>query len=106
VLDSPGNLLVTPRGGIVLCEDDASGADNDTHPLAPGIVDINRLVGLNRKGEAFELAVNVFSDSEFAGATFSPDGEVLFVNIQGNGVPTPGSGMTCAITGPWHRGAL
>jgi secreted PhoX family phosphatase len=106
VLDSPDNLLVTPRGGIVLCEDDASGADNDTHPLAPGIVDINRLVGLNRRGEAFEFAVNVFSDSEFAGATFSPDGEVLFVNIQGNGSTVPGSGMTCAITGPWRRGAL
>ena len=50
--------------------------------------------------------MNVFSDSEFAGATFSPDGEVLFVNIQGNGPTVPGSGMTCAITGPWRRGAL
>ena len=25
VLDSPDNLNVTPRGGILLCEDDASG---------------------------------------------------------------------------------
>jgi hypothetical protein len=33
-------------------------------------------------------------------------GEVLFVNIQGNGTTVPGSGMTCAITGPWRRGAL
>jgi secreted PhoX family phosphatase len=32
--------------------------------------------------------------SEFAGPTFSPDGEWLFVNIQ---VP----GITCAITGDW-----
>ena len=32
--------------------------------------------------------------SEFAGPTFSPDGQWLFVNIQ---VP----GITCAITGPW-----
>jgi secreted PhoX family phosphatase len=104
VLDSPDNLLVTPRGGILLCEDDASGADNDTHPLAPGIEDVNRLIGLNRKGEAFEFAVNVLNDSEFAGATFSPDGDVLFVNIFGDG--SPGSGMTCAITGPWRKGAL
>jgi hypothetical protein len=36
---------------------------------------------------------------EFAGATFSPDGETLFVNIQ-----TPGS--TFAIWGPWRKGAL
>lgn len=104
VLDSPDNLLVTPRGGIVLCEDDASGADDDTHPLAPGITDVNRLIGLSRQGEAFELAVNVFSDSEFCGATFSPDGRTLFTNIQGGSAA--GTGMTLAITGPWHRGAL
>jgi secreted PhoX family phosphatase len=104
VLDSPDNLLVTPRGGVLLCEDDATGADNDTHPLAPGIEDVNRLIGINRRGEAFEFAVNVLNDSEFAGATFSRDGEVLFVNLFGDG--SPGSGMTCAITGPWHRGAL
>lgn len=103
VLDSPDNLCVTPSGGILFCEDDASG-DGDTHPLAPGISDINRLVGMGRSGEPFEFAVNIFSDSEFAGACFSPDGEILFVNIQGGN--SLGSGMTCAITGPWRRGAL
>ena len=105
MLDSPDNLLVTPRGGILLCEDDASGADDDTHPLAPGITDVNRLIGLNRRGEAFEFAVNVLNDAEFAGACFSHEGDVLFVNIFGDG-DVPGSGMTCAITGPWRRGAL
>lgn len=104
VLDSPDNVLVTPRGGILLCEDDASSADGDTHPLAPGIEDVNRLVGLTMGGSAFEFAVNTFNDSEFAGACFSPDGRTLFVNIFGNGAP--GSGMTCAIRGPWRNGAL
>ena len=104
VLDSPDNLLVTPRGGILLCEDDASG-DGDGHPLAPGIADVNRLIGLSRRGDAFEFAVNVLNDTEFAGACFSPDGTTLFVNIFGAG-DAPGSGMTCAITGPWRRGAL
>lgn len=103
VLDSPDNLLVTPRGGILLCEDDASDVA-DTHPLAPGIVDVNRLIGLTAQGDAFEFAVNRFSSAEFAGACFSPDGRVLFVNIFGDA--TPGSGMTCAITGPWQRGSL
>ena len=103
VLDSPDNLCVTPAGGILFCEDDASG-DSDTHPLAPGITDINRLVGMGRSGEPFEFAVNIFNDSEFAGACYSPDGEILFVNIQGGN--SIGSGMTCAITGPWRRGAL
>ena len=36
------------------------------------------------------------SDSEFAGATFSPDGQVLFVNIQH-------PGHTLAIYGPWDQ---
>ncbi len=102
-LDSPDNLVVTPRGGLLLCEDDASD-DGDTHPLAPGITDVNRLIGLTRRGEAFELAVNRYNDSEFAGACFSPDGGTLFVNIFGDG--TAGSGLTVAIRGPWARGAL
>jgi secreted PhoX family phosphatase len=103
VLDSPDNLCLTPNGGVLFCEDDAS-ADNDTHPLAPGITDVNRLIGLGLAGEPFEFAVNVLNDSEFAGACFSPDGEVLFVNLFGDA--TPGSGMTCAIWGPWERGPL
>ena len=36
------------------------------------------------------------NNSELAGATFSPDGQVLFVNIQ-----HPGD--TLAIYGPWNR---
>jgi hypothetical protein len=103
VLDSPDNLCVTPSGAILFCEDDASG-DNDTHPLAPGFRNVDRLIGLSRDGVPFEFAVNIHNESEFAGACFSPDGNILFVNIFGSGAP--GSGMTCAITGPWRKGPL
>jgi secreted PhoX family phosphatase len=103
VLDSPDNLCVTPSGGILFCEDDASN-DADTNLYAPGITNVNRLVGLGRNGEPFTFAVNVFSDSEFCGACFSPDGDILFTNIQGGNAN--GSGMTLAITGPWRRGPL
>jgi secreted PhoX family phosphatase len=65
---------------------------------------VNRVVGLVPGGEPFELAVNVHNDSEFAGACFSPDGTTLFVNVFGGS--SVGSGMTCAITGPWERGGL
>lgn len=41
----------------------------------------------------------VMGASETAGVVFSPDGEWLFLNIQYPGI-------TLAITGPWHRGAL
>jgi len=103
-LDSPDNLCVTPAGGMLFCEDDAGSNDNDTHPLAPGITDVNRLVGLGRDGQPFTFAVNLLNDSEFAGACFSPDGDTLFVNVFGTGAAA--SGMTCAISGPWRRGAL
>jgi secreted PhoX family phosphatase len=102
VLDSPDNLCVTPSGAILFCEDDASG-DDDGHPLAPGLRNVDRLVGLSRDGVPFEFAVNVASQSEFAGACFSPDGSILFVNLFGE---APFPGMTCAITGPWRKGPL
>jgi len=97
-LDNPDNLTLSPHGGILLCEDgDLTG---------------QRLIGLTKKGEAFPFAQNSivlngekngivgdFRGFEWAGATFSPDGKWLFVNIQ-----TPG--VTFAITGPWDKGAL
>lgn len=103
VLDSPDNMCVTPSGAVLFCEDDASN-DADTHPLAPGFTNVDRLIGLAPGGEPFEFAVNIASQTEFAGACFSPDGEILFVNVFGDA--TPGSGMTCAIRGPWRRGPL
>jgi secreted PhoX family phosphatase len=103
VLEAPDNLCLTPNGGVLFCEDDAVN-DADTHGLAPGLTDINRLVGLGPKGEPFTFAVNVLNDSEFAGGCFSADGEILFVNLFGGSAP--GSGMTCAIWGPWERGPL
>ena len=90
VLDSPDNLTVTPRGGLVLCEDDAATAYNDTHPAAPGISQVNRLIGLTPDGDAFEFAVNRFSESELAGACFSPDGQTMFFNIFGASEGTRG----------------
>jgi secreted PhoX family phosphatase len=104
LLDSPDNLCVTPGGGILFCEDDAGSSDADSDPSASGIVDVNRLVGLSREGVPFTFAVNILNDSELAGACFSPEGDILFVNVFGDG--TPGSGMTCAIRGPWRKGPL
>lgn len=109
-LDSPDNLCVTPRGGLILCEDDAS-SDSDLNRHAPRIEDVNRLVGSDRRGGVFEFAVNRLNGAELAGATFSPDGDTLFVNIFGDssgGVDpyTGAEGMTIAIRGPWHKGPL
>ena len=109
VLDSPDNLTVTPRGGLVLCEDDASSAV-DTDPRAPGLNNVNRLIGISPHGEAFVFGVNTHNTAELAGVCFSPDGRTMFVNVYGLSTGTPaqraGAGMTCAITGPWRRGPL
>jgi hypothetical protein len=84
LLDAPDNICVSPRGGLVLCED----GDGEQFVRA-----------LNERGEIFDFAKNNIGSNEFAGACFSPDGDVLFVNIQ-----TPG--VSFAVRGPWERGAL
>ena len=103
VLDSPDNICVSPNGGILMCEDDAS-FDGDTDPLARGIRNVNRLIALDQDGIPSVFAVNIFNESELAGVCFSPDGETLFVNVFGD--KAPGSAMTCAIWGPWSNGPL
>ena len=109
--DNPDNITISPRGGILVCEDGGGALDDSGERLFGA-----RLVGINRDGSSFifgennvviESAMNdrpfVLPDDyrgrEFAGATFSYLGSVLFVNIQ-----TPG--ITFAITGPWRRGSL
>jgi hypothetical protein len=97
VLNAPDNICVSPRGGLVLCED-GSGTEF-VHGLTPD-------------GEIFKFAQNNvvlagqrhgivgdFRGSEFAGATFSADGTWLFFNVQSPGI-------TFAVTGPWRNGAL
>jgi hypothetical protein len=97
VLDSPDNITVSPRGGLLLCEDGSGD---------------QWLRGLTRGGQIFDFALNQMNDAEFAGACFSPDGHTLFVNIQGatRGDPSApgvkGEGQTLAIWGPWAKGAL
>ncbi len=91
-LDFPDNVTVrSGRGTLVLCEDNTGD---------------NFLRGLNRGGQIFDIALNRMTvnatgaprfGDEFAGATFSPDGETLFVNVQAS------RGITFAIWGPWHR---
>nr|MBA2528853.1 DUF839 domain-containing protein [Euzebyales bacterium] len=82
LLDAPDNICVSPRGGLVLCED----GDGDQF-----------VRGVTPEGQIFDFARNLINDKELAGATYSPGGETLFVNIQ-----TPG--VTFAITGPFERG--
>jgi secreted PhoX family phosphatase len=78
--DGPDNITGGPHGFALACTD---GEDDQW------------LVGITEQGSTFPFAFNAFNDSEFAGATFSPDGSTLFVNMQN-------PGTTFAIWGPWR----
>ena len=119
-VDGPDNIVISPRGSILMCEDGGSNP--------------KRLVGLTQAGETFTFCENhialdngdlqvidsiypgvqenfydtvgdstdgsarrSFSSSEWCGACFHD--RWLFVNVQSPGV-------TFAITGPWQNGAL
>ncbi|HLF30286.1 MAG TPA: alkaline phosphatase PhoX [Xanthomonadales bacterium] len=111
IFESPGhdyisgsdNIIMSPRGSLVLCEDRV-------------IMDkaAQSLVGLNAEGVLFRFCqVNPDLDTEFgghdlhetalnsewAGVTFSADGQWLFCNLYNPGV-------TFAITGPWQQGLI
>ncbi len=109
-INNPDNITVSPRGGILLCEDGGASVD----VFGAGC----RLLGLDASGLAYIFCKNNvvldagqiaaagklvppgdYRGAEFAGACFEPSGRVLFVNNY-----TPG--ITFAITGPWGLGNL
>ena len=101
-VNAPDNICVSPRGGLVLCED--GGGTQYMHGLTPD-------------GQVFRFAENAvvipsggisgkqaapgdYRGSEWCGAVFEPqNGNWLFANIQS-------PGFTAAITGPWRQGGL
>ena len=94
VLLRPDNLVVSPVGDLLVCEDNIGALDDGDPP--------NFIRGLASDGTIYPFAKAETNQSEFCGACFDPQGEVLYVNQQGRppfGVPA----ITYAITGPWMR---
>ncbi len=111
--NQPDNIAVSPRGGIVLCEDGSTAfpqklrgltpeggtfvfAENFINLTAADILQADRALRA-RRGVMRRIAPGDYTGSEWAGACFYE--KWMFVNIQ-----TPG--ITFAITGPWDNGAL
>ncbi len=97
VLDSPDNIVLSPRGGLVMCED---GEDDQFVRGLDGEGKIINLVRAPRPEGAPQ-------PGEFAGSCFSPDGRVMFFNVQGSrerGGRRPSG--TYALWGPWGDGPL
>lgn len=88
-LDGPDNITVSPYGGLVIAEDGEG---------------LQHLFGATESGLTYPIArneLNIGTEqepeySEFTGVTFSPDGRVLYANIQDPGI-------MLAVTGPWKR---
>ncbi|NBE51908.1 alkaline phosphatase PhoX [Streptomyces boluensis] len=86
--EEPDNICLAPGGGLMVCED-GEGAQH--------------VYGLTRRGEVYAMArgrQNIGTPEEpewgeFAGVTFSPDGDTMYMNCY-----KPGT--TFAVTGPWH----
>jgi uncharacterized protein len=102
VLNNPDNISVSPRGGIVLCEDGSEGeylhgltTDGEIFPFA-----LNQIVVPDGGVPGKSVRPGDYSGSEWCGSTFEPkNGNWLFANAQSPGI-------TFAITGPWRRGSL
>lgn len=80
-LSMPDNVVVSPWGDVYLAEDGRPPC---------GI----RCLG--RNGALRALASGALSGAEVAGLCFSPEGDVLFANLQADGI-------TLAIVGPFER---
>jgi secreted PhoX family phosphatase len=75
------NLTVSPNGHLIVCEDQYTE-----------VVD-NHLRGVTPEGDIYNVA-KLHAQTELAGACFTNDGSVLFVNMYS-------PSKTLAITGPW-----
>ncbi len=97
VLNMPDNLALSPRGGLVICE------DGTMTPCVHGLTTEGRIFRFARNNIKIDVPRNGlsgdYSQRELAGAAYSPDGRWLFFNAQ-----TPG--ITFAVTGPWADGGL
>lgn len=82
LMDYADNLTVAPWGHLIVCEDRKG-------------TQINHLRGVTPEGRTYTLA-RLNAETELAGACFSPDGKILFVNAYS-------PGRTLAIVGPWHK---
>jgi len=97
VLDGPDNICTSPQGGLILCE------DGETEQYIRGLTPQGAIVDLVLAPTSTGLP----DPAEFAGCTFSPDGRVLFFNVQGGLIgATTQKGATYALWGPWENGAL
>jgi secreted PhoX family phosphatase len=96
VFNFADNLAVAPGGHLVVCEDPYWGGEKT---YLPRMIDSSApcyLRGVSPDGGVYNIA-RLRNGSELAGACFSPNGEILFLNVYSPGI-------TLAIRGEWQPG--
>jgi secreted PhoX family phosphatase len=92
VLQSPDNVVVVPKTGHIFLQEDDAGEQF--------------VRGVTRNGRIYDFAKTAANETEFAGGCFDPNGQIFFVNQQGDrgnlpAGPPDGGAVTYAIWGPW-----
>lgn len=94
MLENPDNVVIVPQTqDIFLCED--SQAEQFIR-------------GVTQDGQIYDFAKTERNQSEFCGACFDPDGQTLYVNLQGergqlDAGPPNQEALTYAIYGPFEK---
>lgn len=93
LLDMPDNICFHPKSKLLFMCEDGFYTDQGRRPSD------NYIRILTPNGKIADFAKNIvpgFETTEFAGTTFTPDGQTMFVNIYN-------PGMTFAIWGNWKN---
>lgn len=93
-LQSPDNVVYVPRTGDIFLQEDGAGEQF--------------VRGVTQEGRIYDFASTILNDTEFCGGCFSPDGNTLFLNQQGERGVAPADvnsagALTYAIWGPFAR---
>jgi len=75
-MDSPDNIVIGPDGETIYINEDASRRSH--------------VLGMTPEGRVFRMVGNMLTRGEMTGICFSPDGKLMFVNIQQ-------AALTCCI---------
>lgn len=92
VLDFPDNVVVVPKTGDILLQEDGDGEQF--------------VRGVTREGEIYDFARTVANETEFCGGCFDPDGHTLYLSQQGDrgslpAGPPNAQAVMYAIYGPF-----
>ncbi|MEO1038065.1 MAG: alkaline phosphatase PhoX [Pseudomonadota bacterium] len=90
ILEKCDNITVAPWGDLIVVE------DGDAEQYIRGVTPDGRVYTIGRNAASDEDG----EKSEITGPCFSPDGSILFFNVQ------KAPGRTFAVRGPWARRSL